>query len=225
MNSCTMVNELRLKARKQLLRVTFEERPPYCFSSAKTTFLETLRLIGIDRLQTVEISCNRLPLISQTVYPQLKDYMTEFLPGWYVNTQSDTPQKYMQLSSIISQLGLDVKIEIGTDFEVDKTSSFKIKRNRGDKLLVQMPDGEFVAEENPTATFIETVRRIGFDKLMHKGYQYLSKQIVTRHQQYNSQTQVPEGYWIQTPVSTKEKYKCLNVMSLTLHLNLTVSII
>ena len=51
-----------------------------------------------------------LPLISQEIYPRFKEWMKPIGEGWYVNTQSDSDQKYMQLVSIKQQLGLDWKI-------------------------------------------------------------------------------------------------------------------
>ena len=187
--------------------------------------MEALRRIGIDRLKTVNMEANKLPLISSEIYPNLKQYMKEFLPGWYVNTQSDTAQKYIQLRSIVQQLGLDVQVEIGMDFEVDTAKGFSTKRAAKESLLVQLPNGEFIAGESPIETFIATLRKIGFEKILRKEYQYLGKSLISTFQKYPSQVKTEEGFWISIPSTTKDKYKCLHVLSLTMNLNLKVSTI
>jgi hypothetical protein len=80
------------------------------------TFVEALQTIGADKFHEVKLESYHLPLISQEINPRFKYWMKPIGEGWYVNTQSDSDQKYMQLVSIKQQLGLDWKIEVGSDF-------------------------------------------------------------------------------------------------------------
>ena len=64
------------------------------------TFVEALQKIEADKLKEVKLESYHLPLISQEVYPRFKDWMKPLGNGWYVNVQSDSDQKYMQLVSI-----------------------------------------------------------------------------------------------------------------------------
>ena len=49
--------------------------------------------------------------------------MRHITDGWYVNIQSDTQQKYLQLRSINEILKLNLKIEIGTDLQITNKST------------------------------------------------------------------------------------------------------
>jgi hypothetical protein len=108
---------IRKRGKKKLLKVTFEDGKSICYKSTTMTFMETLRRIGVEKLQDVYLEVAHIPLLSKSVYPQFKDYQKELVKGWYVMTQSDSEQKYRQLLVIKQNLNLDIKIEIGEDLE------------------------------------------------------------------------------------------------------------
>lgn len=212
----------RERAVKRKLRVTFPGGKPFCYKNVTLTLMEALRRIGIDKLKTVNLMANKIPFVCQQFPEALKPYMKELVPGWYVNTQSDTSQKFLQLKSIFQQLGIDAKVELG-DFEADKAISFQKGKSRGAKLLVQFPDGEFIAEESPVGTYTETLRKIGFDKIQRKGIEYLNKPLVCGYQSLASMVQGPDGHWLFIPPTTKDKRKVLLMLSLMLSLNLKIT--
>ena len=99
-----MDEQVRQRRLRSLLRVTFPDGKVLCYKSATMTFVEALQMISTDKLSQVKLESYHLPLISQEVYPRFKEWMKPIKDGWYVNVQSDSDQKYMQLVSINQQL-------------------------------------------------------------------------------------------------------------------------
>ena len=116
------------------IRVSFPNGKIICFKNVTITFIETLKEIGSYYFPKINLEMGHLPILSKSVYLKYSDYMKEVCDGWYVNTQSDTRQKFMQILSIRNQLGLDFKIEIGKDFDA-KSSKTGFKRVKTDGCI------------------------------------------------------------------------------------------
>lgn len=211
---------------KKRLRVTFPNGDSICYKSASITFIETLKRIGSNRFPEIVLELAYLPLISKEKHTKLGEYMKPIIDGWYLNIQSDTHMKYMQLLSINDQLKLGLKVEIGSDLEItNKIEKEKKTKCPKSSLLVQLPDGEFIAEESPIETFIQTIFRIGIEKLQRKEIMITGKPLITIGKQYNGQVQIGKNQWLTIPSSTKEKAKILNILALIMHLELKITII
>lgn len=187
------------------------------------TFVEALQKIEADKLSEVKLESCHLPLISREVYPRFKDWMKPLGNGWYVNAQSDSDQKYMQLVSIAQQLGLDWKIEVGSHFTPSHDKVTQRRKREAQRLMVKFPDGTIICGSNPADTFRRTIEKIGVDALIRKGIQYSGKPLVTPAKQYNGQIEMSEKRWLMIPPQTKDKLKTLIVISATMHLNLEVT--
>ncbi|MCM1178231.1 MAG: hypothetical protein NC308_04860 [Clostridium sp.] len=218
-------NSTRLRAAKKLLRVSFSDGTVICYKSATLTFIEALRKIGVANLQGIDLEIGHLPLISRECYPQYKDYMKPLDDGWYVNTQSDSSQKYIQLTSIKNSLGLDYTVEIGTDFETSTTKGFVKSRKKTDCLLVKFPDGSFVGGESPKDTYIQTINKLGLEQIFRKEMTILGKEIVTRYKKYSNQMESTNGMWLTVPSQTKNKIKVLENVAAKLKIVLEISVI
>lgn len=220
-----MDENVRQRARKKLLRVAMPDGYVICHKSATMTFVEVLAAIGTSRFEEVQLENCHLPLLSREVYPRYRDWMKHVADGWYVNTQSDTDQKYMQLTSIKNQLGLQMEVEVGTDFITSDVKVVQRSKKRDNCLLVRFPNGYFVGGENPIDTFLEAIWKIGVEEIRRKNLEYAGKPLVTTTKQYNGQVQVDANRWLTVPPQTKDKYKMLRVVDAVMHLGLEVSII
>lgn len=220
-----MDNALRQKAQKKLLRVTMPDGNVICHKSATMTFIDTLKEIGTQNFGKVKLEVGHYPLLSKEIIPKFKDYMKSVADGWYVNIQSDTDQKFLQLSSIKDQLGLGMEIEVGTDFITSDVKVVQSGKKRNEKLLVKFPDGEYVGGENPIDTFLECIWKIGADEVFRKGLQYKDKPLITTRQQYRGQVQIGKDYWLTIPPQTKDKFKMLRILDAVMKLKLEVTII
>lgn len=215
-----MDESLKGRAKSKKLRVRFPDGVEYCYSSSKETFLETLRKIGGAKLSRVKLEVCHLPMFSQEVYELYKDFMEPIGDGWYVNTQSDTYTKFLQLKVINEQLHLRL--------EIDMSEDFKGKRiHRGPKgmcvLEVTFPDHTVIGEENTAETFMQCIWHLGIDKVRKLHLQHGSKELVTNSKMYNAQVQVDVDRWLLVPAALKDKVKILRVISAMLHIKLNIT--
>jgi len=220
-----MDENLRQRATKKLLRVTMPDGTVICHKSATMTFIDALVGIGSKCFCRIQTENCHLPLLSKEIYPRFKDWMKPVVDGWYVNTQSDTQQKYMQLISIKSQLGLNMEVEIGTGFITSDAKVVQKSKKKDDKLLVKFPNGEYAAGDNPIDTLIDAIWQIGPDNIRRKELMFKDKPIITLSKQYNGQIQVGQNYWLNVPNLTKDKYKMLRIIDVMMKLGLEVMII
>ncbi len=220
-----MDDQFRQRGVKQKLRVTMPNGNVICHNSATLTFLDVLKELGAENYEMIKTENCHLPLLSKEIYPQYEDWMKPLGKGWYVNTQSDTRQKYMQLVSIKSHLGINMEIELGCDFITSDKKVVQRSKKKDNKLLVKFPDGEYVGEENPIDTFINSIWKLGIEEIKRKGIEYARKPLITSTKQYNGQVQVDKDRWLVVPPLTKDKYKCLLVVGALLHQKLEVNII
>lgn len=227
MEDFDLFDEVKAKPRaaKKLLRVTFPDGKSICYKSATVTFIETLRIIGIEMLQQVNLEVSHLPLISQELYPQLDGYQKPLVRGWYVTIMSDTNQKYRQLLSIKTQLGIEMDVEMGSDLETDTTKFFQKKGKCKENMLVKFPDGTYTAGGSPKDTYIEAIRKIGVDALVKRKIELSGKILITSIPQYKGQVEVEENRWLYIPGLTKDKVKCLKVIGAYMNINFEITTI
>lgn len=107
----------RSRAKKKLLRVTFPNGKVICYNNATSTMIAVLNEIGEDLFSSVKLEMCHLPLLSKEIYPKYQKDMKPICDGWYLNAQSNSDTKFLQLMSINDQLALGLKIELGSDFE------------------------------------------------------------------------------------------------------------
>ncbi len=217
-----MDENVRQRKLRRLLRVTFSDGKELCYKSATMTFVDALKMIAPERFHDVKLENCHLPLISQELYPRFKKWMKPIGEGWYVNTQSDSDQKYMQLVSIKQQLGLDWKIEVGSVFTPSEDKVPQRKKREAQKLKVKFPDGTCICDANPVDTFMHTIEKIGVETLMRKGAQYSGKPLITPTKQYNGQIEIGDKLWLVIPPQTKDKLKTLKIISATMRLDLEI---
>lgn len=220
-----MEENLRQRATKKLLRVTMPDGTVICHKSATMTMIDALVAIGSENFPEITTENCHLPLLSKEIYPKYKDWMKPVCDGWYINAQSDTGQKYMQLTSIKSQLGIAMEVEMGTGFITSDAKVVQKSKKKDDKLLVKFPNGEYAAGENPIDTLIDAIWQIGPDNIRRKELTFKDKPIITLSKQYNGQVQVGQNLWLTVPNQTKDKYKMLRIIDVMMKLGLEISII
>lgn len=222
----TVDDSIRQRAKRKVLRVVFPDGKVFCYSSATTTFTEVLRFIGPDKVATVGLEANRYPLVLKDVPEELKSGCEPIDNGWYANLRgSDTNIKYRQLLVINDKLDLNMKIEMGSDFNTTKKVQFGRTRKSKEDILVKFPDGTFMGGENPIDTYRDTIMKIGVDVIQRKGIEIAGKQLISLSKRYSNQEEVGPRQWLTIPGTTKEKMKWLKMLALMLHLNLEITTI
>lgn len=215
----------RTRAKKKLLRVTFPDGVEICYKNATSTMIATLNKIGEDKFPLIKLKLCHLPMLSREIYPKYKKYMKPVCEGWYLNAQSNSDSKFLQLSAINDLLDLGLKIELGDDFETQEEPKKEKRSKTKDKLLIKMPDGEFVANDSTIETFLEAVWLLGIDDIRKKELSWGGNPLITTTKLYNNQIQVDKDRWIIVPNTTRDKVKLLRVIGAMLHIKMEVNII
>lgn len=213
----------RDRARRKLLRVTFPNGKVLCYKSTTDTMIATMQELGDGVIANIKLLSCHLPLLSKEIYPKYKEWMKPVCNGWYLNTQSNSDTKFLQLNAINEQLSLGLKIELGEDF-VAQDNPNKEKRNRTKgEILVKLPDGQCFANNSITNTFLEVIRGIGIDKIKQKELTWCGKPLITTSKMFNGQVQIDNERWIIVPNTTKDKVKLLRVIGAMLRINIEIT--
>lgn len=213
----------RDRARRKLLRVTFPNGKVLCYKSTTDTMIATMQELGDDVIANIKLQSCHLPLLSKEIYPKYKEWMKPVCNGWYLNTQSNSDTKFLQLNAINEQLSLGLKIELGEDFVAqDNPNKEKRTRTKGE-ILVKLPDGQCFANNSITNTFLEVIRGIGIDKIKQKELTWCGKPLITTSKMFNGQVRIDNERWIIVPNTTKDKVKLLRVIGAMLRINMEIT--
>ena len=213
----------RGRAKRKLLRVTFPNGKVVCYKSTTDTMIATMQELGDDVISNIKLDLCHLPLLSKEIYPKYEEWMKPVCNGWYLNTQSNSDTKFLQLNAINEQLSLGLKIELGEDFIAqDNPNKEKRTRTKGE-ILVKLPDGQCFANNSITNTFLEVIRGIGIDKIKKKELSWCGKPLITTSKMFNGQVRIDNERWIIVPNTTKDKVKLLRVIGAILRINIEIT--
>ena len=215
----------RGRAKKKLLRVTFPSGKVICYKSTTDTMLAVLQELGEDVISKIELELCHLPIVSKERYPKYRKWMKPICDGWYINTQSNSDSKFLELKSINDQLSLNLKLELGADLDAEDKPDKEKRTKSKDKLLVKFPDGQYFANNSTLDTFLEVVWEIGMDNIKRKDLSWGGNPLITTSKMFNNQVQVDSQRWIIVPNSTRDKIKLLRVIGAMLHINMEISTI
>lgn len=213
----------RGRAKKKLLRVTFPNGKVLCYKNTTETMIATMQELGVDIMSKVKLELCHLPLLSKEIHPKYKEWMKPVCDGWYLNTQSNSDSKFLQLNAINEQLSLGLTVELGDDFETQDNPNKERRTKTKDKLLVKFPDGQYFANNSSTDTFIEVIWEIGVDKIKQKELSWCGKPLITSSKMFNGQVQIDNQRWVIVPNTTKDKVKLLRVISAMLRINMEIT--
>lgn len=213
----------RGRAKKKLLRVTFPSGKVICYKSTTDTFVTVLQELGEEVLSKIKLELCHLPLVSKEIYPKYQKWMKTICNGWYVNTQSNSDSKFLELKAINDQLALNLKIELGDDIEAEENPNKEKRTKSKDKLLVKFPDGQYFANNSALDTFLEVVWEIGIDNIKRKELSWGGNPLVTTSKMFNNQVQVDGQRWIIVPNTTRDKVKLLRVIGAMMHIKMEIS--
>lgn len=213
----------RGRAKKKLLRVTFPNGKVLCYKNTTDTMIATLQELGDDVIANIKLELCHLPLLSKEIYLKYKEWMKPVCNGWYLNTQSNSDSKYLQLNAINEQSSLGLTVELGDDFETQDNPNKERRTKTKDKLLVKFPDGQYFANNSATDTFLEVIWEIGVDKIKQKEMSWCGKPLITTSKMFNGQVQIDNQRWIIVPNTTKDKVKLLRVIGAILRINMEIT--
>ena len=211
------------RAKQEKIRVTFPDGIVICYKRVTDTFIETIRRIGPERVASLGMEVRHHPLVSREKIGLFKDNSKPIDDDWFVITESDTAQKYLQLMSISTQLGLGLTIERAEGFDAYDKPQRVLVRKAKSPLTVSFPDGDVFSEAVPRDTYVKAIVKIGPERLAQKGLECMGRQVVSRFQKYPNQVQVDRNHWVTIYLTTAEKVKVLDYIKSRLDVELTCS--
>lgn len=93
------------------------------------------------------------------------------------------------------------------------------------KLRVLFPDGERIEKDTATDTFVETIQKIGIDKVRELGIRIYGTPLIDSRLHGNTQQRRVNGWYICTHSSTAGKKTFLDKIAQTLRIHIKVEII
>ena len=199
----------RRRGKQEKIRVTFTDGTVICYKRVLETFMEVVRKVGPERVAPLGIEARHQPLVSQEQIKMFGDNSKPLDDKWFVITESDTAQKYMQICSISEQLNLGLKIEKAESFDTYDETQRPVVRKAKSPLTVTFPDGEVFSEYAPRDTYVKAIAKIGPERLAQKGLECMGYQIVTRFHKYQNQVEVAKNQWITINTATADMVKTI----------------
>lgn len=172
-----------------------------------------------------------LPVVTKSIEPALSQVerelvlVVDYVPGSPLKVSLSRKRNLLD--------ALEDVIEIKPDPIVDHRTLGKQKARKEDIadktiLRVTMPDGTVIQEKKAKDTFIDTIVRIGVNRVRPIGLTFCKIPIIsnTRDPKYGkAQHDVGNGWLILTHSSTKDKKKTLDKIAKALGIDLKVEII
>ena len=213
---------MSVKQKPLKIKVTFPNGKIICYAIVEKTLIETLKEIGSHRFNKIHLEKGHLPLISKVKHMKYGNWMKPVVDGWYINTQSDTNEKYMQLIAIKKQLNLDIKVEIGRDFETQSSKTGKTRTKSNDTLRVIIGNEIDVTTE-PYFVYFGVLQKIGFEAIRKKNISIQDQKLVTLTNQYGSiQVQTNDSLWITMPPRESMVIKWLSIVTSIMGFKITL---
>ena len=209
-----------------LIRVTFPGEDSICYKSPVNTVIEVLRKIGVERFGEITMSIRKRPLVSQEVYPELKKYTKEIIPGWYYINQSDTREKTSQLINISRLLNLNLTIEVGSDFKASANPKIPGATRPKNKLLVTMSNGEVIDYESYSDVFMACIDKLGPRKVSKIANFNLSANcpLLTVTDTTGHRRKIGDYLYLEIPYTAKHAKKILEIVGKRLGENIKVEV-
>ena len=148
--------------------------------------------------------------------------MMPLTDGWWVNTQSDSSQKYLQLRSVKTKLGLEYDVQLAEEFDEYNEAATQ-KSRKQDLICVYYGEDEFIHAAHNEDVFVKTIERIGAERILYKSIEFLGKETVTRYNKYPKQRKLDCGLWVTIPNSSKDMRRALEYINEKLKIGLRVS--
>ncbi len=94
------------------LKITFNDGRIINKPKASETFFEFVKQVGPERIRTLGLKQNKVPLVSNTLDEKYKQSQKHLGNGWYLITHSCTNDKKSLIEKIAKAFGIKVKVEV-----------------------------------------------------------------------------------------------------------------
>lgn len=210
-----------------LIKVTFPDSEEICYKSPVNTVIAVLQKIGVERFSKITMLIRKRPLVSQKIYPELKKYTKEIVPGWYYITQSDTREKTSQLININRMLNLGLKIEVSNNFTGTPDPKIEGATRPKKKLIVSLPDGDIIDYYSYKDVFMACIDKLGPHRIMYRANLDLAKNrpLITVTDIDGNRLKIGDFMYLTIPYTATEAKKVLDLIGKRLGINLITTLV
>lgn len=200
---------------------------------------ETLR--AVDQLEEELIKDDVIPRLSDSIEPIITKIerpivlVVDYIPGENLSvrltrkrviTDEEETKKYpLSTDRKDSQEKIYATNEKAKKKKTERTMKFANKAKKT-RLSVKFPDGTTIENSYAYETFIDTILKIGIEKVAELNMKWVGLPLVSKiKDDFYNQHEVEDGWWIVTHSATNQKRLQLEEMSKKLKLGLSVEII
>lgn len=210
---------------KERLRVTFTSGKTFCMRHPKDTVIAVLKEIGSERFGEITLERNKRPLLAKEIFPELEYYMREVCDGWYLNCQSDTDEKLLQLSLINKALDLGLIIEKGDFPEITSVVPHKQIKRPKSRLRVRLEDCFEIEDDKSANVVIELIKRLGVNEVASRHILWAREDLITTTNTNGRRVEIGDMRWLILPNNQKDAIKLIRILASNLRVRIEVETI
>lgn len=210
---------------KERLRVTFPDGKTFCMRHPKDTMIAVLKEIGSPRFGEIKLERNKRPLLAKELFPELKNYMREVCDGWYLNCQSDTEEKLLQLNLINKALDLGIVIEKGDFREIDTVKPNNTVKRPKSRLRVRLEDGSAIEDDKAANVLIELIKRLGVNEVAARHISWAREDLITTTNTNGRRVEIGDMRWLILPNNLKDSVKLIKILASNFRIRIEVETI
>jgi len=218
------------KTKSVILRVELPDGTILEHKNVSTTYCEAIKYIGPEEVSILGICHAGVNIVSRELDSKYADYQRDIGDGWYVMTNSPTPVKYQDLTAIIKEYGVDMRVDI-VPLDPSATIPDEIldaESNSRAKIKVVFPEGKTIQPNRVLDALIAVVEYAGPDRVNSLEIVCCGENLVMRHPhpRYEKPCKpVGDGWFCNTYSNTPTKYEQIQYISEKLGLGLVVELI
>lgn len=223
--------EVKIGKRKtHILRVVFPDGRVAEDKNVSTTYCEFIKEVGAEEISILGISHAGVNIVSRELDSKYANYQRDIGDGWYVMTNSSTPNKYQDLLKIIEEYGLDISVSL-VSLDSSNTPSLPIpneKNGKREKIRVVFPDGRCIQPTKVLEALIEVVKYAGAERVRSLNIICCADNLILKNpapRYINPSKPVGDGWLCNTCSDTRTKYDQIKTISDKLSLGLEVELI
>lgn len=212
-------------SQRSTFSVTFPDGTVIRENSDVSTFIETLKKIGLKRIY--ESNCQTFSgyKLVDVRGREGSDMAQRYVDGYYVYVRTSNTQSRIDSLYRISEL-LGEKLEI-RDNNNEIVYGTEAQRRRRTGLRVTFDDGTVIEEVTAVSTFVETIKKIGLQRVCDTGVRIHGIRVVSptadpRYPEYSIPT---DGYYVAGVGDNAEKARALERIAERLQINIVLQIV
>ena len=216
----------RKKTKAVILQVTFPDGRIIKHRRASLTYIETIQALGPKDVHDINIRHAGVNIVADHPDEKYKDCQHKIMGGWYIMTNTSTPQKMADLKTIAEQLEEDIKIELVPIEKVPHRSKNSSKGRQ--KIRLVFPDGRTIQPNKVADAIFEVVKFAGMERVFDLNIDVGGMNMILPepHPKYPADCHpLGDGWYVNTGGDTVRRYQIIKQISDSLQLGIDATLV